>query len=367
MDQAAAVTDHDLAAAAHDLTRALISTAPAGCEVEALVPAGGADPTPDLPGIARVRKLALPRRELIATWQAGIAPAAGGMIHAPSLLAPLVKHDRVHDHDQTVVTVWDLRPWLAPKELPKAVVAWQRAMLKRTVKHADAVVVPTHAHAERLADLAKLGGRIRVVAGAPPENASAPFDADSRVRGLGLPRDYILISAGVADSDLAVGLGAAADALDADADLCAVVFGAAEGSEATIADLAAAAGIPERRVHVCTTLDAEDRLSVVARARVFVEPRRSLMFPWRAMEALALGVPIVAPASPVLSEVIADGGAIVGGVEGPVDGSALSEAVAAAATDAEVGTRMQVLAADRARSFSWQSSAERVWQLHADL
>jgi hypothetical protein len=30
------------------------------------------------------------------------------MIHSPTSLAPLVKHDRVHDNDQTVVTMWDL-------------------------------------------------------------------------------------------------------------------------------------------------------------------------------------------------------------------------------------------------------------------
>ena len=64
------------------------------------------------------------------------------MIHSPSLFAPLVRHDRVHDNDQTVVTVWDLRPWEAADELPRATVAWHRAMLKRAVKFADAVVVP---------------------------------------------------------------------------------------------------------------------------------------------------------------------------------------------------------------------------------
>ena len=84
------------------------------------------------------------------------------MIHSPSLVAPLVKHDRVHDHDQTVVTVWDLSPWDAPATLSKQRVLRERAMLKRAAKHADAVVVPTHAHAERLAQLAKFGGRIRV-------------------------------------------------------------------------------------------------------------------------------------------------------------------------------------------------------------
>ena len=35
--------------------------------------------------------------------------------------------------------------------------------------------------------------------------------------------------------------------------------------------------------------------------------------------------------------------------------------------DAELRSRLGVLASDRARAFSWRDSAERVWQLHADL
>ncbi len=366
LDQVAVVADRDLAAAARDLTDALVATTPDGCQVEALVPAGGEDAAREIAGIAQVKKLALPRRELVAAWQAGIAPAAGGMIHSPSLLAPLVKHDRVHDLDQTVVTVWDLRPWLAPTSLPKSAVGWQKAMLKRAVKHADAVVVPTHAHAERLADLTKLGGRIRVIAGAPPADSAVPFDAASRTRGVGLPADYVLIG-GLSREDTARGLGAAADALDADTDLAAVVFSEPAGDPAAVGDLAAAVGIPERRLHVVSASDDADRRSIVSGARVFIEPTRSPVFPWLAIEALALGTPIVAPASPVVSELIAEGGLIIGDVEGPLDGSALSEAVTDAATDSETATRLRVLAADRARSFSWLSSAEKVWQLHADL
>ena len=52
------------------------------------------------------------------------------------------------------MTVWDLRPWESPAELPRSVVGWHRAMLKRAVKYADAVVAPTHSMAERLAEIA---------------------------------------------------------------------------------------------------------------------------------------------------------------------------------------------------------------------
>src|SRR5690606_24254613 len=128
-----------------------------------------------------VHRLPLGRRELAASWQLGIAPGVGaGLIHAPSLLAPLVRHDRGHDHHQIVVTVWDLAAWEAPETMPKAAVAWHRAMLKRAAKHADAVVVPAHAMAERIGEFGRFGDRVRVIAGAALDGFVEPADAAAR-------------------------------------------------------------------------------------------------------------------------------------------------------------------------------------------
>ncbi|WP_223170900.1 glycosyltransferase [Microbacterium sp. NIBRBAC000506063] len=114
-------------------------------------------------------------------------------------MAPLVKHDRLHDNDQTVATIWDLRAWERPEALPKSTVAWQRGMLRRAVRHADAVVVPSHAMAARLGALAGLGDRIRVIAGAPPERLSVPSDAARRRADLFLPAEYVVLSGDEAD------------------------------------------------------------------------------------------------------------------------------------------------------------------------
>ena len=99
-------------------------------------PPAGRATSSEVPGARRRRGAPRsPRRELAAALQLGVGTGiGGGMIHSPSLFAPLVRHDRVHDNDQTVVTVWDLRPWEAPDELPRAAVAWHRAMLKRAVE-----------------------------------------------------------------------------------------------------------------------------------------------------------------------------------------------------------------------------------------
>lgn len=349
LDQASQVVDADEARAALSLTAGLVATAPRGCVVSALVPRGAEATTP---GLQNVRALPLGRAELAATWQMGIAPGiGGGLIHAPSLMAPLVRHDRTHDHDQITVTMWDLCAWEAPESLSKANVVWQRAMLKRAVRHADAVIVPSHAIGVRLAEIAKLGDRIRVIAGAAPDGFGVPSDAEARRERLRLPDRYIVIT-GERDS-LVTGFRAAARA-----GVDAVMLDAVEGAEPMILDVAAAAGLPERRAHVRGELEEADRAAVLGGADALVATSERSAWPWRAIEAMALSVPVIARDSGVHRDVIADGGAVVAAED---LAEALLDGLGAGAT------RLRVLASDRARAFSWASSAERVWALHAEL
>lgn len=349
LDQIASVVDVDQAGAARDLVVGLVETAPKDCTVEVIVPSGSAA---EIDGVASVHALGLRRRELAASWQLGlVSGVGGGLIHAPSLMAPLAKHDRVHDHDQTAITVWDLNAWEAPQTLSKSAVAWQRGMLRRAAKHADAVVVPSHAMAERIGELAKLGDRVRVIAGAPPTGFAVPVDAGARRGELSLPSRYVVLT-GTA-GELQSGFRAAAAA-----DIDAVVLDVAEGAEPRLADAASAAGLPERRAHIRGTLSLEDRAAVLGAASALVATSERSAWPWRAMEALTLGVPIVAAASGGHRDAIAEGGMLVSSDE-------IADAVVDAVAAGE--RRLRVLASDRAKAFSWASSAERVWALHADL
>ena len=343
------VVDADQAAASVDLAAGLVATAPSGCAVEAIVPAGA---QLSIAGVEDVRTLGLGRRELAASWQLGIVPGVGGgLIHSPTLMAPLVRHDRLHDNDQTTATLWDLRAWEAPDRLSKGAVAWQRGMLRRAVKYADAVVVPSHAVAERLSELSRLGDRIRVIAGAPPRGFTVPGDAAERRATLALPHEYVVLTGPIATLDEGF-RGAVAAGLDA------VVLDVEEGAEPRYAELASASGLPERRVHVRGELAVADRAAVLDGARAYVSTDDVAGWPWRAVEAMTLGIPVVAVDSGSHRDVIADGGMLV-------VASDIADAVAAATSDA--AERLRVLASDRSRAFSWASSAERVWGLHADL
>ncbi len=366
LDQLVSPTDPELAAASRELARSLVDAAPSGCEVEAIVPAGGDGDLSAVPGLAGVRRAALPRRELGAAMHLGVGTGiGGGMIHSPSLFAPLVRHDRVHDNDQSVVTVWDLRPWESPAELVRSSVTWHRAMLKRAARHADAVVVPTHAMARRLAELAPLGDRIRVIAGASPTGFAVPRDEIGRRRELNLPEGHLLLAGGPAASEaLESGLRAVAAS---GVDLPVVVIDVEDGQEPAVADLAAAAGVPEHRLHVRGSLGDADRAAVFGAALAFIAPSARTAFPWRVVDALSLGVPVIAARSEVHAEILVDGGELVDAVDAAALVEGMAESLRRALGSTEAAARLRILAADRGRAFSWREAADKVWLLHAEL
>ncbi len=360
LDQLVDVVDPDAAEAAREIAAALVKTAPRGCVVGAIVPAGAEAAAAEIAGLADVWRAPLARPALTASWQLGIVPGVGGgLIHAPSTLAPLVRHDRVNDNDQTVVTLWELCAWEVPGDLPRTMVAAQRALVRRAEKFADAVVVPTHALAAKLADVApRLTGRVRVIPGAAPQDFAVPSDAVGRRRELGVADDVIVVAGSRCDD---AAFAAAFSAIGSrGCDRSVVVLDAVSGAEERVLDLAAAAGLTAERVRVHAHLSAPDRAAVLDAASALISPSALSAFPWRAVEALALGVPIVAMASPVHEEVLLDGALMA-----PVE--SFSDALGQVLASEESRKRYAVRAADRGRAFSWRDHAERVWALHSEL
>ncbi len=360
LDQVTDVVDPDAAEAAAQIARALVQTAPAGCEVGAIVPAGGEDAARGI-GVAEVTVLPLTRPRLAASWRLGIAPGVGGgLIHAPTPAAPLVRHDRVNENDQTVVTMWDLCAWESPDGMPRSQVRWQHAMLRRAERHADAVVVPTHAMAARLEDTTSLGGRIRVIAGASPDGfATAAPDSDPTRRGEpAFPDAYVAVAAARCDEDaLATALSAAAS-LPESVSVLALDLGPARADR--LAELARDAGLDPVRVRGTGWLAPADRAAAMAGAIALVAPSASSAFPWRVVDALTLGVPVVALDSDVHREVVVDGGLLA---PAPMLGESLAQVLASD----QSRRRYRVRSSDRGHAFSWRDHAERVWTLHAEL
>ena len=357
---------------AEELTRELIATAPAGCAVAGYV---SASPQADydrlmtlLPGLAELHKSALARRELSLAWQHGFTRLPGaGMIHAPSLLAPLSRHDRVnHASDQVVVTIHDVVPWTHPDTLTKHGVVWHRAMAKRAQKYADAVVVPTHTVAAELGEILDFGDRIRVVPGAVSSKITTPVDSDDRARRLGLPDRYILTVGTLEPRKGLEPLIASLSHPDA-VDLPLLIVGPEEWGDERVEQIVIDHGLAADRVRVLGFLDDADLSVALDRASVFAFPSLAEGFGLPVIEAFHFGTPVVHSDAPAVVEVSAGAGIAVEVADADGYPARLAAAIRSVVDNPALAERMSFAGRDRAAAFSWRDSARQVWQLHADL
>lgn len=355
---------------AGELANALIEFAPSGCFVEGIVSASPEDVYAQiadrLPGLSGLFKSALTRRDLTAAWQHGFTPVPSGMIHAPSLFAPLRSHDRVNGpRAQVAVTIHDVTAWTHPEQLAPRRVSWTKAMAQRALKYADAVVVPTHAVAAELGEILPFGDRIRVLGAGVAPSLTEPIDATERAERLELPERYLL-TAGSADASSELPALLWALALHTEIDLPLLIVGAGVNSAAVDAAVAVA-GLADSRVRALPQLSDADLAVVLARAEIFVYPTLVAGFGLPMLEALRLGVPVIHSDAPSLVEVAGDAGETVPSQDLAEYPRLLGDAIARLLEDSGLRMRLGVMGTDRAKLFTWRACAEGVWQLHADI
>lgn len=108
---------------------------------------------------------------------------------------------------------------------------------------------------------------------------------------------------------------------------------------------------------------AEDqRERLFAGARVLLLPSLDEGFGMTALEAMSAGVPVVASNRGSLPEVIGNGGLLIA----PDDAAAWASAVKRIAEDDTLACDLARAGLERARAFSWESSAARVKQAYQD-
>src|SRR4051812_34112123 len=195
---------------ARELTAALAATAGPGDSVTAWT-AWHRDIEPArLAGVAGPRRLPLGARGLALAWQRGRgpAPSRADVVHAPTLLLPPRR-----SHQRLVVTIHDAVPWTHPETLTAHGARWHRAMGRRAVRTADAVLVPTTAVARELSRQLPAAPLQVVGEGVAASIAVAPADAEERARRLDLPEQFALCVGTVEPrKGLDVALAAVADA-----------------------------------------------------------------------------------------------------------------------------------------------------------
>ena len=352
---------------AEEFTRALIAASPRGTSVEGIISASTEADYEEiaarLPGLSGLFKSALARRELRRAWHRGFTRLPGsGMVHSPSLLAPLARHDRLNgDGNQTVVTIHDTVAWTHPDAIGSRSAHWYQGMAARAQRYADAIVVPTHATAARLAELLDVGDRLRVIEGAASTGLSVPEDADERTARLGLGARFVVTTGGTTAPNGSRDVIAAIAHLDADVQLA--VLDAESGD--VIAANATELGVEHDRVIALDRLEQSDRAAVLHGAIVVVLAGEEVGFGLPMLDAFSLGTPVIHSDHDTAVEIAADAGLVV------PSGDELPERLAAAVRtileDSEARNHLAVSGQDRAGAFNWRSTAEKTWQLHADL
>ncbi len=106
---------------------------------------------------------------------------------------------------------------------------------------------------------------------------------------------------------------------------------------------------------------------VLDRATALVLPSRLEGFGLPLLEAFHFGTPVIHSDTPALIEVAGDAGLVVPLENGTDYPARLAEAIASVASDTALAANLATAGRDRSSLFSWENSAEKVWQLHADL
>lgn len=342
-----------------EIASALVAAAPAGATVTGWT-AWHRDVEPArVPGVRGPRRLPLPRRGVIAVWDAGVGPAPGDvdLIHAPTMLAP------PKPRQPLVVTIHDAVPWTHPQTLTPRGVAWHRRAGARAAGTADAIVVPSQAVADELSDLLPLGDRVHVVPHGVTGDLTPPADADERAARMALPEGGYLMSLATLEPRKGLDVLVAALADSAAPDLPLLVVGQPGWGGVDVAALRDRFGLAPDRVRVMGRLSDADLAVVLSRATVLAAPSRAEGFGLPVLEAMAAGVPVVHSDAAALVEV--GGGATV--VVPKDQPRLLAEGLRGVVDDAELRVRLSEAGLARASQYTWEHAARQLWGLYLTL
>jgi glycosyltransferase involved in cell wall biosynthesis len=317
-----------------------------------------------------------------AAWRAGDSGAAGAVYHTAGGGLPIASRL------PTVVTLLDLAPWELPGAFQRTVASrFGQRLRARLLRDAAAVLVGTNAvarSARRLLHVQR--DRIRVVPLAPrPAYAVGPTALAARaakaraiVEGLGLGDRY-LVYPGRHDirQDAATMLAALASlgrrgrpddlADDAPWPPRVLVLDTTPDDRAALARIAARQGAGDALVYA-PALPPDDAAAVVAASRGVVLPMISEASGLAALDALAVGVPVVASAVGALPEIVGTAGILVE----PRDRDRLATALAALWAEGSVRAKLEEAARERSTAGgstirTWADVAAEVRSIYAEV
>ena len=361
-----------------ELGRQLITRAPRGCDIEAIIPRRTRDEVALLeervPGLTSVVQAPLRPDRLESSWSRGLLTNAvgGGFIHSFTPLAPMRDISLSQGIDQTVVTWHDMTAFTHPELISSHTVKHHKALLRRAFRYASGIVVPTNAVADQVIEHFDFGDRVRVMSPAAAASIRLPESegaGDAIADTLGLPDEYVLTLASLHKRH---GLAQLIKALD-DKDLAGVtrvVVGPTERGETPLDGLVSDSGVARERVVSVGVISDEQLAVALQRASALVVPSLSAGFGLPIIEAFKFGTPVITSDDPALVEVGLDATLVVERGDGLADSGypgRLAGAIAGVLGDSDLERRLRLAGKDRGGMFSWEIAADQVWNFHADL
>lgn len=361
-----------------ELGRQLITRAPRGCDVEAIIPKRSREEVALLeervPGLSSVVQAPLRPERLESSWSRGLLTnsVGGGFIHSFTPLAPMRDISLSQGIDQTVVTWHDMTAFTHPELVSAHTTKHHKALLRRAFRYASGIVVPTNAVADQVIEHYDFGDRVRVMSPAAAASIQLPGSeeaGDAIAESLGLPDEYIITLASLHKRHgLAQLLKALGDrGLDG---VKLVVVGPTERGEVTLDALVSESGIESERVVAVGVITDEQLAVALQRASALVVPSLSAGFGLPIIEAFKFGTPVITSDDPALVEVGLDATLVVERGDGVADAGypeRLAGAIAEVLGDSDLERRLRLAGKDRGGMFSWEISADQVWNFHADL
>ena len=309
-----------------------------------------------------VRTWPIPARLANAAWSRSDLPpidrlvGSVDVVHGTNFVVPPTRRAG------RVVTVHDLAALRYPELCRRASLAYP-ALVARAVRHGALVHVPSQFVRQELAELLGVDpARVRVIPHGIDGIDGIDGVACSRRASAGRRAAPYVLALGAVEprKDLPTLVRAFAELARDHGDLELVVAGPDGWGAPAFAAAVAASGAARRIVRV-GYLQATERQALLRGATALAFPSLYEGFGFPPLEAMALGVPVVATAAGAVPEVVGDAAELVP----PGDAAALAAALGSVIGDSAVRARLVEAGHARAAAFTWAAAAASMVELYA--
>jgi glycosyltransferase involved in cell wall biosynthesis len=263
-----------------------------------------------------------------------------------------------------VAGVLDVIGFVRPETFTPKMRMWQHIFVSNAVKLADAIITISESTKRDILKLFPFDADRIYVTPLSVDEAYRP-DHDEHLLKLvrtkySLPPQFVLYVGTIEPRKNVAGIARAYSMLPPELrhDYPLVIAGSRGWYADTIIEEINSLSIPES-IREIGFVDGEDLPALMSLAKLFVFPSLYEGFGYPPLEAMASGVPVITSNTSSLPEVVGDAGIMVA----PDDCETLSSEMRRVLTDQRLHADLRLRGLERAREFTWKSTAERTLEV----